>query len=122
MIKMTDTKQNTYCPENDEYDITTDEDMLRWRAYEITEKPCHILQYCPYGDAIHCTMPVPEHFDKSLCDNRTTDGYRHHCPVFYIAEPGEDMGFAGQGIAENILESMGCTIEKRAPELPPRVI
>lgn len=111
---MNENGKNTYNPEMEEFDITTDEDLIRWRAIEITEKPCHLLRYCPYGTEIVEAVPAPEHFDKSLCDV-----FKHHCPVFYFAEPGEDMDFAGIGVAENLLESMGHEVE-RANHLPPR--
>lgn len=111
--------ENSYDPDNDEFDITTEEDMMRWRVDEVTEKPCHILRYCPYGDIILCDFPVPEHFDESICDQRASDGYKHHCPVFYLAEPWEDMDFAGIAFAEKALESMGHTV-KRTEQLPPR--
>lgn len=106
--------ENTYDPENEEFDITTDEDMLRWRADEIIEKPCHILRYCPYGSKLVEAAPPPEHFSETLCDV-----FKHDCPVFFLAEPGEDMGFIGIAIAEKALESMGHTVE-RANHLPPR--
>lgn len=112
--------ENTYDPDNEEFDITTDEDMRRWRADEVTEKPCHLLRYCPYSDEIICQYPVPKTFDRSLCDQRARDGYKHHCPVFYLAQPGEDMDFAGIGVAENLLESMEHEVE-RTEQLPPRL-
>ena len=116
---MNENGKNTYNPEMEEFDITTDEDLIRWRAIEITEKPCHLLRYCPYSDEIVCKSPTPKHFDKSLCDQRASDLYKHHCPVFYLAQPGEDMDFAGIGVVENLLESMGHEAE-RANHLPPR--
>jgi len=112
-------EKNTYDPENEEFDITTDEDLIRWRADEVTEKPCHLLRYCPYPDELICHCPVPKHFDKSICDQRATDGYKHHCPVFYLAQPQEDMNSIGIAIAESLLESMGHEVE-RTEQLPPR--
>ena len=106
--------ENTYDPENEEFDITTDEDMLRWRADEITEKPCHLLRYCPYATPIVEAAPVPEHFSRTLCDV-----HKHPCPVFFFAEPWEDMDFVGIAFAEKMLESMEHKVE-RANNLPPR--
>lgn len=111
--------ENTYDPENEEFDITTDEDMIRWRADEIIEKPCHMLRYCPYSDEIISVFPVPKVFDKSICDQRAYDGYKHHCLVFYLAQPQEDLDFAGIRFAEKMLESMGHEVE-RVDNLPPR--
>ena len=107
--------KNTYDPENDEFDITTDEDMLRWRADEVTEKPCHLLRYCPYATPIVEAAPVPEHFSKTLCDV-----HKHPCPVFFFAEPWEDMDFKAIDVAEDVLKLMGWEPE-RADHLPPRV-
>lgn len=106
--------QNTYDPENEEFDITTKKDMIRWRMDEITEKPCHVLRYCPYGSGLVEAVPHPEHFSKTLCDV-----FKHDCPVFVLAEPGEDMDFVGIAFAEKALESMSHKVE-RANYLPPK--
>ena len=113
---MNENEENSYYPEKQEFDITTDEDLLRWRMNEVTEKPCHLLQYCPYGSEIVESIIAPDHYDRFLCDV-----FKHHCPVFYLAEPGEDMDFIGIDIAEKALESIGMDVVRRANHLPPRV-
>lgn len=95
--------ENTYVPENDEFDITTDEDMRRWRVDEITEKPCRVLRYCPYGGGLVEAVPPPEQFSKTLCDI-----FKHDCPVFDLAEPWEDMDFVGIAFAEKMLETLSA--------------
>lgn len=116
-IKIPKKEENT-CDLEDE-DIFEEFNEEEWRMNEITEKPCHLLRYCPYSDEIINQFPVPKHFDKLLCDQRSSDLYKHHCPVFYLAQCQEDLDFAGIAIAENLLESIGHEVE-RTEQLPPR--
>lgn len=101
-------------PEWERYNEINDEEMLRWRMEEVTDKPCHTLHYCPYATPIVEAAPAPEHFNKTLCDV-----HKHPCPAFFFAESWEDMNFKGIEVAENLLESMGHKME-RANHMPPR--
>jgi hypothetical protein len=44
------------------------------------EKPCHILDYCPYGPLVE-DFPLLRKKDKMSCSV-----FGHQCPVFYSAE------------------------------------
>jgi hypothetical protein len=53
----------------------------RIRKYGIKEKPCHILNYCPYGSLIE-RMPLAEKTD----DRKRCAVFGHRCVVFKYAQ------------------------------------
>lgn len=50
-----------------------------WKADE-KEKPCHILNFCPYGQLVE-EFPLKEKLDEYSCET-----FGHDCPVYYHAE------------------------------------
>jgi hypothetical protein len=55
--------------------------ITRVRKYDVREKPCHILQYCPYGSLIE-HMPLAEKED----DRKSCSVFGHRCAVFGYAQ------------------------------------
>lgn len=55
---------------------------LNWDTViaEETEKPCHKLEWCPYGDLVEA-FPLRRPSDKHSCDF-----FGHDCPAFYHRE------------------------------------
>lgn len=49
-------------------------------SFEAVEKPCHELDYCPYG-CLAEFFSLQEESDEYSCDV-----FGHDCPVFYLAE------------------------------------
>lgn len=50
------------------------------------EKPCRILEYCPYGSLVE-ESPLPE----GKPDRKTCNVFGHICPVFIFSELVIDM-------------------------------
>ena len=48
-------------------------------------KPCHDLEYCPYGKLIEEFPLRPENRKKKL-KNIECNTFGHDCPVYYMAE------------------------------------
>ena len=50
------------------------------------EKPCHLLNYCPYGQLVE-EFPLPKEKTNLSCEL-----FGHDCPVHYHAETKKDFG------------------------------
>lgn len=56
------------------------------------EKPCGILEWCPYGALVEA-FPLHgegEYKHKPLADPSPCAVFGHDCPAFYVAEPFSD--------------------------------
>jgi hypothetical protein len=64
---------------NTEHVLTSSDS--EWQGfYDALEKPCHKLEYCPYGQLV-------EEFPLQTVTKRSCKVFGHDCPVFYHAEP-----------------------------------
>lgn len=55
--------------------------LTRVRKYDVKEKPCHVLKYCPFGSLIE-NMPLAERVD----DRKSCSVFGHQCAVFRYAQ------------------------------------